>query len=427
MVNKYIVECPHCKMRFFVTGDLLVTANGALRCGFCLHVFQGKENIVYEAMGNTISENSLEPSSSVDNGHVVAINQTEGTDQASYSEDYWREVVTKFSSFSIHPSNIDQALDTIEKQEPIEPSIIMSNQPIQTTIDVSVEPSSIDIDTDITDYLNSVDFDLSLQKDEEQLVTDHNKEVDRYLSGVVIEKPVITDVDAVNLAQTELAFTTERAQQPLYGDNKADNTVPILDNDSVVRDIYGNKLKVISDVDFESYTQPPKLVNKSNLLWGILCVAAILLLIAQYLHFAVPKMAQNIVDRPWAEKVCSYVFCKLPIQIDVDKIKTDKLVVRNDPNHAGALLVDSIIYNMASFSQPYPLIELRFNNVNGQVVASRRFSPKEYLNDEVLRENQMPANMPVYISLQVIDPGEEATGYSLHYYPAPQASTNYYH
>lgn len=429
MVNKYIVECPHCKMRFFVTDDLLATADGALRCGFCLHIFQGKENIVYEAMGNTLSKKSSEPPAAENDKQVVAVaDRSEETSRTSYSEEYWREVVTEFSSFSIHPSNIDQTVDVTREQLTNNPSEKMSKQPVQASLDVSVEASSIEIDNDITDYLNSVNFDLFLQKDEDQLVSDHNKEVDRYLGNIVKEKDELAEIDAASLVQTELAFSNERIHHSSNGNDEADGiAVPVLDNDNVVKDIYGNKLKVISEVDFESYTQSPKLVNKSTFSWGVLSIAAVLLLIAQYLHFAVPKMVQNIADRSWAETVCTYVFCKLPTQIDVDKIKTDKLVVRDDPNHAGALLVDSIIYNMASFSQPYPLIELRFNNVNGQVVASRRFTPKEYLNDEVLRDNQMPANMPVYISLQVMDPGEEASGYSLHYYPTPQTGTNHYH
>ena len=49
-------------------------------------------------------------------------------------------------------------------------------------------------------------------------------------------------------------------------------------------------------------------------------------------------------------------------------------MVRSHPEFSGALVVDAIIYNRASFSQPF-LLELRFADLNGHLIANRRFSP----------------------------------------------------
>jgi predicted Zn finger-like uncharacterized protein len=65
------------------------------------------------------------------------------------------------------------------------------------------------------------------------------------------------------------------------------------------------------------------------------------------------------------------------------KIKSSNLVVRSHPEFNGALVVDAIIYNRATFSQPFPLLELRFADLNGHLIASRRFKPGEYLSGDL--------------------------------------------
>ena len=73
----------------------------------------------------------------------------------------------------------------------------------------------------------------------------------------------------------------------------------------------------------------------------------------------------------------------MPSKVDIAKIKSSNLVVRSHPEFNGALVVDAIIYNRAPFSQPFPLLELRFADLNGHLIASRRFKPGEYLNGDL--------------------------------------------
>ena len=82
----------------------------------------------------------------------------------------------------------------------------------------------------------------------------------------------------------------------------------------------------------------------------------------------------------------------------------------------GALVVDAIIYNRASFSQPFPLLELRFADLNGQLLASRRFKPGEYLGGELAGQAEMPPQTPIHVSLEILDPGAKAVNYSLSFH-----------
>ncbi|MNY20773.1 hypothetical protein D3C86_1542730 [compost metagenome] len=94
-------------------------------------------------------------------------------------------------------------------------------------------------------------------------------------------------------------------------------------------------------------------------------------------------------------------------------MKSSNLTVRNHPTHPGALTVDAIIYNRATFAQPFPLLELRFEDINGQPLARRSFKPGEYLAGELAGRTDMPPQTPIHISLEIVDPGTHAVNYSL--------------
>ncbi len=99
--------------------------------------------------------------------------------------------------------------------------------------------------------------------------------------------------------------------------------------------------------------------------------------------------------------------------MDIEQIKSSNLVVRSHPDFNSALVVDAIIYNRASFAQPFPLLEVRFADINGQPLASRVFKPGEYLSGELAGRTEMPPQVPIHIALDILDPGTRAVNYSL--------------
>jgi hypothetical protein len=92
--------------------------------------------------------------------------------------------------------------------------------------------------------------------------------------------------------------------------------------------------------------------------------------------------------------------------------------VRSHPTARGALAVDAIITNLATFAQPYPELVLQFTDLNGAPVAGRRFKPAEYLGGELTGSRLMPVGQPVHIGLEVRDPGPRAVNYLLAVSPA---------
>ena len=90
--------------------------------------------------------------------------------------------------------------------------------------------------------------------------------------------------------------------------------------------------------------------------------------------------------------------------------------MRSHPKIQQALVVAAVLVNRADFKQPFPVIELRFTDLGGNIVAGRHFYPEEYLAGELSGRKIMPVRQPVHISLEIVDPGTQAINYELYFH-----------
>jgi len=142
-------------------------------------------------------------------------------------------------------------------------------------------------------------------------------------------------------------------------------------------------------------------------------VLAVLSRLAQYIYFNRDILLKDPAYRPWLERICESFNCHLPVLVDHSLISTKDFVVRSHPDYANALLVNAVIVNNASFDQPFPDLTLQFEDLQGQVVAQRRFQPGDYLKGELRGAVFMPVHQPIRLELEILDPGQEAVSFSL--------------
>jgi len=153
-----------------------------------------------------------------------------------------------------------------------------------------------------------------------------------------------------------------------------------------------------------------------KLAWILINLLALAALAGQYINYHFAELARQDQYRPWFAELCPELGCTLPSKVEIALIKSSNLVVRSHPEFSGALVVDAILYNRAAFSQPFPLLELRFADLNGKLLASRSFKPSEYLAGELAGQAEMPPQTPIHISLDILDPGSKAVNYSLNFH-----------
>lgn len=167
----------------------------------------------------------------------------------------------------------------------------------------------------------------------------------------------------------------------------------------------------------EEYRASPR-----NGLWGFLMVILLLTLAGQYVYFNFDSISRIATIRPYLEEYCPMIGCEPASQSDVASIVGTNLVVRSHPYEKNALVIDVIIKNQAQFDQPYPDVQLNFEDINGEPVASRRFAPAEYISDKSIPLDSMPSDTPIHLTLEIEDPGRNAVNYELLFLPHSSAS-----
>lgn len=91
-----------------------------------------------------------------------------------------------------------------------------------------------------------------------------------------------------------------------------------------------------------------------------------------------------------------------------DKIQMLNHNVFTHPIESEVLLISASIENTSEHDQPYPILEVRLTNSQSKLVALRRFTPDEYLDNHskgtLIKKNQTSS-----LKLKIKDPGNQAT------------------
>lgn len=149
--------------------------------------------------------------------------------------------------------------------------------------------------------------------------------------------------------------------------------------------------------------------------WSLASLLMLALLGAQYAYYERYDLAGNPTYRPWLEQMCRYLDCRLPARRDAAAFQLQERDVRYHPDYAGALLISGTFVNGADFAQPYPTVEVLLKDVNGEVVASRRFAPAEYLHNNQAPSALLEPGTEAHLLLEVSDPGNQAVSFEFHF------------
>lgn len=148
-------------------------------------------------------------------------------------------------------------------------------------------------------------------------------------------------------------------------------------------------------------------------LWSNLVIIMSVLLFVQIAYFKFDYFSRVEPYRTAYLFVCPMIGCEVPSLVDTSQILATNLIVRNHPTIGSALMVDAILINNAPFEQPFPDLVLSFSKLDETPVATRRFTPKEYLGGELAGMRYIPERQPVHITLEIADPGPDAVNYTL--------------
>jgi len=344
-----VTQCPTCKTRFRVTQSQLSMAGGRVRCGACLGVFTGSENLVLSSVPR------LRPGESAD-------------------------------------AALDALLDELRDDSAVRPLATPNystkgKQSPQTAPygDPAAQPA---------------------------LPSDAESEADAAADPM----PPVAESAAESALRDEPAARDQivRYPSPDSADDDGNRDRSDTPMDRAPADVMPRRpVRATFDLGVdpeELVAAPTRRRRRRWVVWPMLLLC-VFVLAAQVMYLQFDVWSKNLEIRPVYSWVCARIGCRLPELRALDRLVSKNLVVRANPEVPGALLVDALIINEAPFAQPFPVIEVRFSSMGGNLIAGRRFRPDEYLAGELRGAKQMTPMTPVHISLDIDDPGQDAVNY----------------
>ncbi len=447
MTDSFVTQCPHCQTSFRVTHHQLSVARGVVRCGHCLQVFNAAKQLLEQNRTGTASAPAApapEPPAPVVPKVEPAITpEPAASERSTRPDEDWALTAQALDALDLdkelerlerrdqpapaRPANQDDGLQARRDElhpdehaddlfgtatdEPFEPQ----KPPEPAPVRLEPEPLELDLEPAPGERTEpTLGSNLDLDIDDEPPVRgaaeiDDHPEFSEALRASDDEIPEkgLSARDDEPLA-LHLSARDDDPVEPLPGERLEPGLASKPERPARKEPL----VDVVDDPLQLGWEKPAPNWGK-RLLWGLLSLLAAGLLAFQYVWFHFDEMARQDQYRPIFLQICPIVGCQVPTRVDITRIKSSNLVVRSHPDFKGALIVDAIIYNRAPFAQPFPLLELRFADLNGQLIASRRFKPSEYLSGELAGRGEMPSQTPIHIALDILDPGPKAVNYSL--------------
>jgi predicted Zn finger-like uncharacterized protein len=413
MTDSFVTQCPHCQTSFRVNHAQLSVARGVVRCGSCLQVFNAAKQLLEQA-GKEAPVPTPAPQETVEPPQPRAISQKQWSateldlDSLDLDEELARleqREIQPTTEFGRHREDtLSARRDSAEPDEAHWPDSLFSES--------AAERAQAADTLDTLDTLDALDT--------PELPSEPSKP-ERTEPSLSLEPVDLDDEQQPPQLRLNDPLHTPEHHPRLTATEEIDDELPSIEPPRKRRErsdpgVRAEVLQDLTDDPLQLDWQKRRSPWGRRLFWLLLILLGAGALVGQYVAYHFDELARQDQYRPWFQQLCPQIGCTVPSKVDIAKIKSSNLVVRSHPEFSGALVVDAIIYNRATFSQPFPLLELRFADLNGHLIASRRFKPGEYLNGDLEGRVEMPPQTPIHIALDILDPGAKAVNYSLSFH-----------
>lgn len=435
-----VTRCPQCKTSFRITPAQLESARGTVRCGSCLHIFKARDHLVGAAPspksdsalvrkpskagqtadgGTTAKARAQKPKAAKAPKAVAtpstpeapkAVNKpaphpTQGKPKQDRPVDADDDDLL-ISDHMYQPSRKETSRPSMGVSDSLSHSLFERKERSQSKLE---EEPTEDPDESWAQSLLEEDEQTDAQiqlKPSSDARNRAEEERDWAESFALVEEPGPVEPDRGDQGANLDREASEAATEGSFGGDTSGHT-----------DIMHADIEDRADLLHQIHPEPvdmgwmPQKHNRAKWLWGGLSVLALLVLIGQLAWWQFDRLGRIEPYRSIYGQVCGLIGCELPGLTDPSRIRAYNLVVRDHPEVQDALMIDAILLNTAGFAQPFPELVLEFSDLNDQLVAKRSFKPDEYLSGEMAGRETMPPNQPVHLTLELVDPGEQAVNY----------------
>ncbi len=427
-------QCPSCETTFQVTAEQLKAANGDVRCGHCLTVFNALDNLSEieplsekrdEEIANSSEEfvsvtqdsNAGDANTSIDKnleeffGDLFEDSPNETFDEPiTYANpETSTEGSTKPGNSFFYGANEATIEKILETDEPNHPEITgkpesNTNESIENEIGFETDnetESETENEAEPADYLTRENHEIQAAEFQSELDVEEEVEAAEPLSELDVEE----ELEAAE-SLSELEVEAEPADMTVISEDSSpealssENRTESIDTTNVP-DVILDELQAAK----ARHLKPP------STRWAVGSVVLMLVFVLQAVYFSRDSLARNPSYRPLLTSACNVLGCEINIEFDTRLIDIIGRDVRSHPSSKKALIAGTTLINNASYAQPYPLLTLTFSDITGTRLAQRRFTPREYLRSGTDVKAGMPSEIPVQVELHLVDPGKAAVNF----------------
>lgn len=438
-------QCPHCKTAFQVSAEQLKTAGGDVRCGQCLSIFSAlgylSEDIPeqapttphdadhYSNWADEVLDISLDAPTDDSSEHFTEPPQTTETAFSADTEgEFTHEADEPQTQTIADGSEIDAPEIVAPEIDSPEDDVVTNDSSLETETPLgNIEAATADLDTSIfTDTTppeptveNEVDTEFTnffADSFPENSASPSNEPED----AIIIEAEDLAPMAAQDYTDSprEVLAALQKQPPPVFQTREeAATNIESLTTEAEPATIQQNHTEIIhvpARILEDLHADKAAQLRPSSTPWAIASVLLMLLIVLQVAYFTRDELAKDPSLRPWLERMCEFAECTLAQPFDIQQIEIIGRDVRTHPTAHQALIASTTIINNARFTQPYPLLTLVFSDINGVLLAQRRFMPREYLSRDIDISAGMTPDLPIQIELELVDPGKAAVNYEFH-------------
>ncbi|MFK8075998.1 MAG: zinc-ribbon and DUF3426 domain-containing protein [Granulosicoccus sp.] len=401
--------CSNCQTVFEVSLNLLSSSDTRVRCGECLRVFDALSNLCESSEGGdyTLSDTqaailqNLTGSSSANSiPNQVRSDEEELLDAsaallAGLANDTGSLDVT-YSDFDLFST--DAGLLDVQY------------------FDHTRETPQLHFD-DVTDIGDETFNDTLFAQD---VTVDARSTLQERPAKSVSEKEAVTNIgfitDDTQVEPLKFEFQDAEPEQP---------AVPAVEKPSVPdrpKQVFVEEAPVydppVGTRTHSAIDRDLEVPDKRSTPWAfritLFTVVAILAL-SLYGYRERAALLNNYHVRPVLDSICGVLWCQLPPRHELKSLRAVERSVVSHPTVANALVIRFGIVNEASFSQAYPVLEIRLSDRAGRLVVRNRFSPSEYQRGWQ-EGDVLDSQKRLDIALAVRDPGNTAMSFELDFH-----------
>ncbi|MBL4772943.1 MAG: zinc-ribbon and DUF3426 domain-containing protein [Alcanivoracaceae bacterium] len=155
-----------------------------------------------------------------------------------------------------------------------------------------------------------------------------------------------------------------------------------------------------------------KVSKKSSVLW-VLFTLLLLTAFGWQASEAIKRGSLHLPEGRLKQEVCAQIECYVGVEhSNLNKIALVSRSIRQHPGRDNALIITTGIINSDENVQLFPALQVKMSNLNGEIVAMRRFLPNEYIGEEIIKVGMLP-NTLIPVTLELQSPGKNAVTFEV--------------